>query len=126
MPDLSFNVEKAEVVPFAAAPLLAFKLRVSQAAGAMPIQAIALRCQVRIEPAKRRYEAREHEGLLDLFDTPDRWGQTLRTMLWTHTSALVGPFEDSVLVDLPVPCSFDFNVAATKYFHALEGGEVPL
>ncbi len=29
-------------------------------------------------------------------------------------------------MDLPVPCSFDFNVAATKYFHALEHGEVPL
>jgi hypothetical protein len=29
-------------------------------------------------------------------------------------------------VDLPVPCSADFNVAAAKYFYALEGGEVPL
>ena len=27
---------------------------------------------------------------------------------------------------LPVACTYDLNVSATKYFHALEGGEVPL
>jgi hypothetical protein len=47
-------------------------------------------------------------------------------MLWTHTSAVVTPFTGSTVVDLPVPCTFDFNVAATKYFHALEDGQVPL
>jgi hypothetical protein len=29
-------------------------------------------------------------------------------------------------VELPVPCTFDFNVAATKYFSALDDGDVPL
>ena len=47
-------------------------------------------------------------------------------MLWTHASVVVPPFTGTTVVDLPVPCSFDFNVAATKYFHALEDGEVPL
>jgi Family of unknown function (DUF6084) len=126
MPDLSFQVEKAEAVRFAAAPLLGFKLRIAQDAAALPIHAIALRCQIRIEPGRRRYQVEEQRGLLDLFDTPDRWGQTLRPMLWTHTSTVVPPFTDSIIVDLPVPCTFDFNVAATKYFHALEDGEVPL
>jgi hypothetical protein len=126
MPDLSFQVERAEVAQFAAAPLLLFKLRIVQRAAPVPIHAIALRCQVRIEPARRRYGASEGERLLDLFDTPDRWGQTLRPMLWAHTSAVVGPFNDSIVVDLPVPCTFDFNVGATKYFYALEEGEVPL
>ena len=27
---------------------------------------------------------------------------------------------------LPVPCSYDLNIAATKYFYVLEEGEVPL
>jgi hypothetical protein len=126
MLDLSFHVEKAEVEPFAAAPLLLFKLRIRQPAGAAPIHAVALRCQIRFEPAKRTYTPREREGLLDLFDTPDRWGQTLRPLLWTHANVTVGPFTESVVADLPVPCTFDFNVAATKYFHALEEGEVPL
>jgi hypothetical protein len=125
MPELSFQVERAETEPFAVAPLLLLKLRVRQA-GAVPIHAIALRCQIRIEPGKRRYADAERAGLLDLFDAPERWGQTLRPMLWTHTTVVVPPFTDSVLVDLPVPCSFDFNVAATKFFYALEEGEVPL
>jgi hypothetical protein len=126
MPDLSFVVEKSEAVPFAAAPLLLFKLRVSQPFEAVPIHSIALRCQIRINPTKRRYGAREGEALRDLFDTPDRWSNTMRPMLWTHTNVVVGPFTDSIVVDLPVPCTFDFNVAATKYFYAMEEGEVPL
>ncbi len=87
---------------------------------------MALRCQVRIEPAKRRYEAHQQGRLLDLFGTPERWGQTLRPMLWTHVSTVVPPFKGNTAVDLPVPCSYDFNLAATKYFHALDGGDIPL
>jgi hypothetical protein len=127
VPDLNFQVEKAEPAPFAVAPLLTFKLRVSQrAAGAAPIHAVVLQCQVRIEPTKRRYETSEGARLLDLFDRPGRWGRTMRPMLWTHASVVVPSFTDGVLVDLPVPCTFDFTVAATKYFYALEGGEAPL
>jgi hypothetical protein len=125
MPDLDFRVEKAVPEPFAAAPVLLFKLRVSQSTQAS-IHSIALHCQIRIEPNKRRYGAAEKDRLLDLFDTPDRWSQTLRPMLWTHANVYVKPFSDRIDVDLPVPCTFDFNVAATKYFYALEDGEVPL
>jgi hypothetical protein len=129
MLDLNFGVEKAEPVPFAAGPLLQFKLRVSAAPAGpepVPVHAVALRCQIRIEPARRRYGAPEQERLRDLFDTPDRWGQTLRAMLWTHTSVVVPAFTGETVADLPVPCTYDFNVAATRYFYALEDGEVPL
>jgi len=130
MPDLHFQVVTAKPEPFSAGPLLRFKLRVSQApvAGAdfVPIHTVMLQCQVRIEPAQRRYGAGEQEKLIDLFDAPSRWGQTLRSMLWTHTSGAVGPFTDAITVDLPVPCTYDFNLAVTKYFYALEGGEIPL
>ncbi len=126
MPDLSFQIEGAEAVPFTAAPLLAFKLRVTNADAEEAIQTIALRCQIQIETLRRHYNASEQEQLLDLFGEPSRWGQTLRTTLWTHTSAIVTPFNGSTLVELSVPCTFDFNVAATKYFAALEDGEIPL
>jgi hypothetical protein len=130
MLDLNYQVEDAQPERFAAAPLLVFRLRVSEAvaegARPIPIHAVALRCQIRIEPARRRYETHEQERLLDLFGTPERWGQTLRPMLWTHVSAVVPPFSDTGFVDLPVACSYDFNLAATKYFAALEGGEIPL
>lgn len=126
MPDLSFQVEGAEVVPFAAAPLLACKLRVANADAGEQIQSVTLRCQIQIETTKRRYTAEEQERLRDLFGEPERWGHTLRAMLWTHATAVVTPFTGSTLVDLHVPCTFDFNVAATKYFAGLESGEVPL
>ncbi len=38
----------------------------------------------------------------------------------------VPEFAGTTVVSVPVACTFDFNVAAAKYFHALEGGEVPL
>jgi hypothetical protein len=130
MPDLTFQVEGAEPERAAASPLLLFKLRVSErtAPGAppTPIQAVALSCQLRIEPARRRYGDRERERLLDLFGTPERWGQTVHPLVWTHAGAVVRPFAGSAAVDLPVPCSYDFSLAATKYFDALEGGEIPL
>ena len=132
MPDLDFAVEGVEPERFAAAPLLVFRLRIVEApatvpeARSTPIRAIALRCQVRIEPAKRRYDDAERGRLLDLFGTPERWGQTLRPMLWTHVGTVVPAFEGTGMADLPIPCSFDFNLAATRYFAALEGGDVPL
>jgi hypothetical protein len=130
MPDLNFQVEGAAPERFAAAPLLVFKLRVSEAvapgATPTPIHAVVLRCQIRIEPSRRSYSDPERERLSDLFGTPERWGQTLRPMLWTHVSVATPPFAGTALVDLPVPCSADFNLAATKYFDALRGGEIPL
>lgn len=127
MPNLDFEVESAEPVRNAASPLLSFRLRISERGGGQtPIHNIALQCQIRIETARRRYTAAEQERLGDLFGEPARWSQTLRAMLWTHTQVTVPPFTGSTAVDLPVPCSYDFNLAATKYFYGLEDGEVPL
>ncbi len=130
MPDLNFRVEGAEPQRFAAEPILLFKLSLMEAVPPgdepTPIHAVALRCQVRIEPARRSYNPPEKDRLLDLFGPPERWGQTLRPMLWTHVGTVVPPFIADCSVDLPVPCSFDFNLAATKYFAALETGEIPL
>jgi hypothetical protein len=126
MPDLQLNIEGAEVVPYAAAPLLAFKLRLVNSPADQIIHTVALRVQIQIEASRRKYEAAEQERLLDLFGQPDRWGQTLRSMLWTHASVVVPSFSGEVLTDLPVPCTFDFNVAATKYFHGVTTGDLPL
>lgn len=126
MPDLNFQIEDARAVSFAAAPTLALKLRVTNTDPAEQIHSVMLQCHFRLEVAKRRYAPDEKAGLLDLFGPPERWGQTLRPMLWTITTALVPPFTGGVTVDVNVPCSFDFNLGVTKYFHALEEGEVPV
>jgi len=126
MPDLNFQVCEAKPQRHAAAPALLFTIDIRAGAAATTIHAIALRCQIRIEPTKRRYAEHEREGLLDLFGEPARWGQTLRSMLWTHATVMTPPFAGSTRVDLVVPCTYDFNVASTKYFYALDDGQVPL
>ena len=126
MPDLSFQVEKAEPLPFSVAPTLIFKLRVTNTISEEPIHAVMLQCQVQIEATRRRYGAQDQDLLLDLFGEPERWSRTLRTILWTHTSVNIPPFTGSSVVDLPVACTYDFNIATTKYFYALEEGEIPL
>ena len=127
MPDLRFKIESASVVPFAAAPMLAFQLRIDNAAAGEQIHTIALRCQIQIETARRRYAPEEQERLVDLFGNPDRWSQTLRSLLWTHVNLVVPGFAGAnTVIDLQVPCTFDFNVAATKYFEGLTDGDIPL
>ncbi|HEY6330255.1 MAG TPA: DUF6084 family protein [Blastocatellia bacterium] len=126
MPDLTFDLEGAEAVQFAAAPTLAFKLRIGNRIAGEPIHTIVLRVQIMVEQGRRRYTSDDQRRLVDLFGEPDRWGQTLRPMLWTHSSVVVPGFTDTVAANISVPCTFDFNVAATKYFAGVESGDIPL
>ncbi len=125
VPDLNFMVEGAEVLEYAAVPSLVFKLRVENLEEEA-IRSVSLNTQVRISASQRHYEAAEQARLLELFGEPHRWGQTLRSLLWTHTNLQVPPFSGSVVVDMPVTCTYDLEVVAAKYFYALEDGEVPL
>ena len=127
MPDLNFQVEGAEAGALrrrAAAGLQAAHHQ--RPAQSEPIHAVALHCQIRIEPPRRRYAA----GRAGAAARPVRRAGALEPdaaqLLWTHANIGVPPFTGSTVVDLPVPCTYDFNVAATKYFYALEDGEVPL
>ena len=106
-------------------PVLTARLGIA-AGGDDPIHAIALRCQVRIEPLRRGYSDDEAAGLLDLFGPRERWANTQRTFLWQHTTAMVQGFTGATEVDLPLECTYDFEVAASKYLHALRDGAVPL
>jgi hypothetical protein len=126
MPDLSFQIEKAEPQRFTLAPTLLFKLRIMNAVANETVHSVALRCQIQLEVTRRQYSAEDQNQLRELFGEAERWGQTLKTMLWTHASVVAPAFQDTTVVDLPVPCTFDFNVAATKYFEGLAEGDVPL
>ena len=125
MPDLDFGIEGAEVLEFAAVPSLLFKLRIENLEGE-PVRSVALNTQIRIAATQRHYEVAEQERLLELFGEPHRWGNTLRSLLWTHTTLQVPPFSGSTVVDMPVTGTYDLEVVAAKYFYALEDGEVPL
>lgn len=126
MPDLSFRIEGAGVVQFAASPLLGFALRIENAPVEEMIHTVMLHCQIQIEATRRRYASEEQPKLIDLFGEPERWSRTLRSLLWTHVSVVVPKFTGSTIVELQVPCTFDFNVAATKYAAALNGGDLPV
>lgn len=126
MPDLNFKVESVEAIAYSVSPLLNFKVSVTNADAAEAIQSVMLRCQIQIETTRRQYNPDEQAKLLDLYGEPSRWGQTLKTLLWTHSNVVVQQFTGSTVIDLPVVCTFDFNVATTKYFNGLEGGEIPL
>lgn len=124
MPDLRFQVEDAAATPNAAAPQVSFKVRITNSEPE-PVHSIALRAQVQIEPVRRRYTAAEQEHLKELFGEPERWSKTLHSLLWTNANVSVPGFTGSTVIDLPVPCTFDFNVAITKYIYGLETGELP-
>jgi hypothetical protein len=126
MPELHFQIDGTVAIPHAAIPLIALKLRITNFPATETIHAITLRCQIQIEPTRRRYVANEQEKLLDLFGTPERWARTVKPLLWMNTSVAVPRFTGELLVDLELPCTFDFNVAATKYFHALDSGDIPI
>lgn len=106
--------------------MLNFKLRVTNADAAEAIRNVMVQCQIRFDVTLRRYSRNEQAKLVELFGETARWGDTLKGMLWTHTNVVVHPFTGETDFVLPVPCTFDFNIAATKYFYGLEEGEVPL
>ena len=122
---LAFTVTGVRAEKYAAAPTLVFRLRIEEVSG-VPIHAILLRCQLQIEPRRRPYSEAERARLLELFGAPERWRDTLHSVLWAHVNLTVPAFEHRIDIDLPVPCTYDFEVASGKYLHAMEGGEVPL
>ncbi len=126
MPDLTFSVEGAGVVPHAASPLVALRLRVANHPDDEEIQSLLLNCQVRIDAERRSYAPEEQARLGDLFGEPSHWGRSLRGLLWTHATATVPPFRESTRFDVQLPCGFDLAAASAKYFYALEAGEIPL
>lgn len=125
LPDLSFQVEEVSAAPNAATPQLLFKVRITNSEPE-PIHSIAIRVQVQIEPVRRRYTAAEQEQLKELFGAPEQWSKSLQPLLWTNANVNVPGFTGSTVVDVPVPCTFDFNVAITKYIHGLQEGELPV
>lgn len=125
MPDLDFHIEGAQTLPFAAVPTLCFKLAIENQS-ADSIRSVLLRIQIQLVTVQRHYSDEERARLFELFGQPHRWGDTLKSILWTQTIVAVPPFQDKTAVDVPVTCTYDFEVVSAKYFHALEDGEIPL
>ena len=125
MSSYEFSVVDVFAEPYAAAPQLTARLRIHETSG-QTIHAIALRCQVRIEPQRRRYEEDDESGLRALFGDRDRWADTLKPFLWMQCSAMVQGFTGVTEVELALPCTYDFEVTGSRYLHAVNQGTIPL
>jgi hypothetical protein len=123
--ELVFDCVDVQPDRYGASPTLLFKLRISETTGET-IHAMALRCQMRIEPVRRRYTDVEADHLMDLFGEQSRWGETLNPIQFANVSIMVPGFQGSTEIDLPVPCTYDLEVAGTRFFNSLEDGEIPL
>jgi hypothetical protein len=124
-PDPDFSVLGVRSVRYAAAPMLALDLQVSEPSGRQ-VYMIALTIQLMIEPARRVYDDETRDRLVELFGPPERWAVTTRSLVWSQLDVVVPAFTGSTTVAVPIPCNYDLEVTAAKYLHALPDGEAPL
>ena len=125
MAELTFGCTSATAERYAAVPTLSFGLTITESTG-VRVHAIALRCQIRIEPHRRRYSATEAERLHDLFGDTSRWADTVKPIQLATVTAMVPSFSDVTEIDLPVPCTYDLEVASARYLQGLDDGTIPL
>ncbi|WP_281283197.1 DUF6084 family protein [Trebonia kvetii] len=125
MAELTFGCTGAHVVRYAATPTFALSLNITESTG-VRLHAIALRCQIRIEPHRRRYTADEARRLNDLFGDTRSWAETAKPLQLATLTALVPGFTSRTEVELPVPCSYDLEVASARYLQVIEDGIIPL
>lgn len=124
-PSLEFTVEGAEALEYAAVPTLRFMLRLESAGGAQ-VASVVLNAQVRIAVRARQYDAATRERLAELLGVPGPDGGAIRSLYWAQATTVVPTFAGATTAALDLTCTYDFEVAVAKYFHALEDGEVPL
>jgi hypothetical protein len=125
IPAPEFAVVSAAPLAFAAAPTMVFSMTATERSG-IEIQSIALSVQVMIDPARRGYDPATRERLAELFGPPASWTPSTQGMAWARIAVVVAAFEGSTSFALDVPCTYDLEVAAAKYFYAVREGDVPL
>ncbi|HEV2370643.1 MAG TPA: DUF6084 family protein [Streptosporangiaceae bacterium] len=125
MADLTFRCVGARAERYAVAPMMSLRLLVTETSMSR-VDAIALRCQIRIEPARRHYSDAEAERLHDLFGDRERWADTLKPLQLATVPAMVPGFTGAAEVDLPVALSYDLEVGSARYLAGLDSGHVPL
>jgi Family of unknown function (DUF6084) len=120
-----FRVYDVTWVRDAVAPTLSFALGVTEMSG-REVFTVALTAQINIDPARRSYDDETREALVELFGAPERWAATTKSFVWSHVSTLVPSFTGETTFTLPMPCTYDLELAAAKYLYNVPDGEVPL
>jgi hypothetical protein len=125
IPELGFAVDEVRPLAHVAVPTLCFDLVVESLRG-HAIRSVLLDVQIQLAARRRAYDEEEQQSLIGLFGTPDRWGTTLATVPWTRSTVVLPPFERSTRAELPVVCTYDLEVKASRYLSALRDGVVPV
>jgi hypothetical protein len=125
IPAPALEITGAEHVPFSAAPTMRFQALAREPDG-IPVQSVALSVQVMIDPARRGYDPATRERLAELFGSPERWAASTSGLAWARIAVTVPGFTGEAAFGIEVPCTYDLEVAAAKYFYALRDGVVPL
>lgn len=124
-PEPEFEIVSAAHLAFAAAPTMVFSAVASEPAG-HEIESLALSVQLMIDPAKRGYDEATRQRLEELFGPPAHWTPSTQGLPWAQVAVVVPGFSEQTTFGIQVPCTYDLEVAAAKYFYAVEDGEVPL
>jgi hypothetical protein len=123
--ELTFGCTGASAAKYAATPTLCFDLMITEGSD-VRVHAIALRCQIRVEPHRRQYSAAEVQRLHDLFGDIGRWTETVKPIQLAAVATMVPGFLGLIEIELPVPCTYDLEVASARYLQALDDGTIPL
>jgi hypothetical protein len=124
--ELAFTPGAGAAVVHAASPQIELGLRIAVTPAERAVRTITLNTQVQIECAARSYTPFEQERLSELFGEAGLWQASLRSALWTRATTHVPAFQGQTEVSIALPCGYDLEVVATKYFFGLQDGTVPL
>lgn len=125
IPAPALEITGAAHVPFSAGPTMRFEA-LAREPDAIPVQSIGLSVQVMIDPARRGYDPATRARLAELFGAPERWAPSTSGLAWARVAVTVPGFSGEAAFGIEVPCTYDLEVAAAKYFYAVRDGVVPL
>ena len=124
-PEPEFTVVGARPDEHAASPTVVFSLRVEEPSE-REIYMIALSVRILVDPAGRGYDEEAREALSDLFGPAEQMAGSMQSMVWGQVAVLTPSFTGETTFDVPVPCTYDLEVATAKYFASLPDGVAPL
>jgi hypothetical protein len=126
MPDLDIQIIGVEAAVSGLVPLLSFEALISDQSEKTIIHAVMLHAEVRIESPGPIYSQEQKEKLIELFGAPAGEAGTGDRRFWGHSETSVRGFTQSTTAVLPMPCTYDLNVAGAEYLDSITDGEVEL
>jgi hypothetical protein len=124
-PELTIGIEGVAAAAQAVLPTLQFRARL-RSTGRDPVRSVSLETHIRIATDRGSYCEEDQRRLADLFGGPVGVSRPRPSLLWARANTQVPEFAGETRVEIPVICTYDFEVVAARFLHALTGGEVPL